>query len=170
MAIDYQIPQVLPHLFYLLAHSLGVGPWPTVDEEGQERMCHLDLSPLHADELRTLLLGSYTLRTQTHTAFPSDISDLGETDENFDLCSAEPDCCEPDGNLDAFWRRLSEYLHNGWSPWTVLECAKFNACELCRPCRDAVHIRVRTFREDMWSRLPELLKLVSKHHIPFSRG
>lgn len=158
MAVDHEVPEVLPHVFYELAEHFGIGTMV----EGREICCG-DLSALNANELRTLLLGSAALRTHIYAAFPLDVADLNEL--NFELdasCSAKPSC--RDADLKAFWRDLSEHMRDGDSPWTVLEeNGMFDDYTLCTHCRDAVETRLREYRENLWPRLPELFKLVSRN-------
>lgn len=162
MAVDYHIPDVLPHLFYELANYFGVGSIV----EGREACCG-DLSALNAREMRTLLLGSAALRTHITACFPLDIAEVTDIDAALAYCSAEPRCREHD--LKKLWRDLSEHIREGDSPWTALEeNGIFDDYIICAPCKDAVETHLRNYREDLWPRLPELFRLVS--HAPAVQG
>ena len=156
MAIDHQVLSVIPPLFYELAEYFGVGSMV----EGRETCCG-DLAALNANELRTLLLGSATLRAHISSSFPSDIAEVDNIYVDLADCSASPPCREQD--LKTFWTDLSEHIREGESPWTVLEDnGMLSDYVLCVHCRDAIETRLRNYREDLWSRLPQLFKLVSR--------
>lgn len=156
MAVDNEIFDVLPPLFYELALGFGVGS----HVEGREDCCG-DLGALNVREMRTLLLGSAALRSHISASFPLDFAEVTLAEHrSFDDCSANPPC--RDGDLGPLWKDLSEHMRDGEDPWTVLqEYGMFDDFILCALCRDSVETYLREYREELWRRLPELFKLVS---------
>lgn len=157
MAVDLDIPSVLPQAFYLLAFEHAVG------SEVGDGTGHGSLSHLTAAELRTLVHGGRALRRLLANHFPPCAHDAGYSDLDASCRRSSKTCL--DRNLAHLIEYLSDRVRNGQEdPRTVLvDPQLYVDSPVCSFCRDNLELYVRDIcRGEIWPHLREMFSLVRR--------
>ncbi|VDC03750.1 unnamed protein product [Peniophora sp. CBMAI 1063] len=158
MAIDYDVPEVLPSAFATFNARLGPGLNGATEDGSHSLGEGLEdgLFVLNADELRHLVIGGRTLASYVFgytSEYP--VPEQGtffKPESNLHQCYAR--FCNA-------WTKMNGNLENTYGsshPFDVLRDA-LTECDLCKFCRPKARAHIHEIELDLWKKLPAIFDL-----------
>ena len=159
LAMDYNVLEILPVVFYDLARVHEV-----ITSNPREGFRRADLSYLTADDLRLLTQGRGALRGRFNDRIINLLAVISHDDCKRIAVPGKPSLCH--AGLKRWWdaQRVSgpgDPDPIGWLREQVSLCDEIPHDEVCGGCTRAVKTHLQAVREDLWTSLPDFFGLVS---------